>query len=31
LGGGVAEIEHYQKIIKVLFETDKLMKEIDFL
>ena len=23
------EIEHYQKIIKVLFETDKLMKEID--
>ena len=23
------EIEHYQKIIKVLFETDRLMKEID--
>lgn len=23
------EIEHYQKIIKVLFETDKIMKEID--
>ncbi len=23
------EIHHYQKIIKVLFETDKLMKEID--
>lgn len=25
------EIEHYQKIIKVLFETDKITKEIDLL